>query len=410
MKRLFGHNFGVVFRFEVVRTLKKKSFWLALFAFPVMMSAIFGIIFLANNQAEKSTEDLAKQEFLIGITDDSGKIAPEIMTNSKVQSVENRNQGVELVKAGKLDAYFYYPKDLKNDKVEVFGQSVGIFENGRYQSAAATLLQQSATHNVAPDLVAILTGSVQFNSVTFKDGKEYNPLMEMIAPGIFLVLLYVIIAIFGNQMLNATIEEKENRVMEIILTTIKSRTLIAGKIIAMLALIFVQMAVILGFILIAYFAFKNHLSLPSIDLSHIPLDPVRIAAGFGLFVGGVLLLSGLMVAIGAAVPTAKEANQFFGVIAVMLFGPLYAAPLFVTNPDSLAVAILTFFPFTAPIPLLLRNAVGNLTPLETVGGIVMLLVFSAIIFIVAARLFQNGSVEYSRKISLKSLLPKKSAQ
>lgn len=148
---------------------------------------------------------------------------------------------------------------------------------------------------------------------------------------------------------------------------------------------------------------RNQLSLPDIDLSNLVFNWSRIAAAAALFMGSILLLSGLMVAIGAAVPTAKEAGQFFGIVITMIFVPLYAAPLFITSPDSLAVTLLTFFPLTAPIPLLIRNAIGNLGPLETIMGVIMLFVFAAIIFMIAARLFQTGAVEYNKKMSLKSL-------
>lgn len=401
---MFGHNFGTVFSFEVIRTLKKKSFWLAIIAFPVLIVAVMGIVLWSQQQAKEADKDLASQHFSIGITDNSGVIPKEVVGAVGAQTVATRAEGIEKVKAGTLDAFFYYPENLAENKVEVFGQNVGIFQNSRYQSVAQALLQQSATAQTSPDIAAILKGSVAYSSTTYRDGAVYDPMAEMIVPGIFLVLLYVIIAIFGNQMLNATVEEKENRVMEIILTTIKSRTLIIGKIFAMLALILIQVVVIIGLIFIAYLLLRNRLSLPDINLSHLVFNWPRIIAAAALFMGSILLLSGFMVAIGAAVPTAKEAGQFFGVVMTLIFVPLYAAPLFITTPDSLAVTMLTFFPLTAPIPLLIRNAVGNLGTSETIIGVMMLFVFAAIVFVIAARLFQTGAVEYSKKMSLKNLI------
>ncbi len=401
---IFGHNFSTVFAFEVIRTLKKKSFWLAIIAFPLLIVAVFAVVFWSNQQASEADKDLASQRFSIGITDSSGVIPSDVVHTIGATSIATRAEGIEKVKSGKLDAFFYYPESLSKNKVEVYGQNVGIFQNSRYQSVAQTLLEQSAMVQTKPDVATILKGNVAYNSTTYREGEVYDPMAEMIVPGIFLVLLYVIIAIFGSQMLNATVEEKENRVMEIILTTIKSRTLIIGKIFAMLALILIQVVVIIGLILIAYLLLRGHLSLPDIDLSHLVFNWPRIIAAAALFMGSILLLSGLMVAIGAAVPTAKEAGQFFGVVITMIFVPLYAAPLFVTSPDSLAVTLLTFFPLTAPIPLLIRNAIGNLGSAETIIGVVMLFICAAIIFVIAARLFQTGAVEYSKKMSLKSLI------
>ena len=62
----------------------------------------------------------------------------------------------------------------------------------------------------------------------------------------------------------------------------------------------------------------------------------------------------------AMMPTAKEASQWFGLVIMLIFGPFYGITAFVSFPDSPFVKFLSLFPFTAPIPLLLRNAVGNL--------------------------------------------------
>lgn len=407
MSYFFGHNFRTVYRFEVIRTLKKKSFWLSVLALPALITLVFGVVIFANKQASDSTKNLSEQQFSIAITDDSGQISDSVAKIFNVKTISNKEDGIDAVKNGSLDAYFYYPGDLSSSEVEVFGKNVGIFENSRYESVAQLMLKQSVMESTKADTVSVLSGEVDFTSTTFRDGKKYDPAMEMIAPGIFLILLYVIIAIFGNQMLNSTIEEKENRVIEIILTTIKSRTLIVGKIFALFTLVMIQVIIILGLILVAYYLLKDNLDLPNIDLSKIPLDWPRIIAAVSIFFGSILLLSGLLVAIGAAVPTAKEASQFFGIVMVLIYGPLYAAPLFITNTDSIIVTIISFFPFTAPIPLLIRNAVGNLSTIETVIGVLLLLIFAALVFILAAKLFQTGAVEYDRKISIKWILPNK---
>jgi ABC-2 type transport system permease protein len=406
-RKFFGHNFGAVYRFEVIRTLKKKTFWLTVLAFPILIAVIYGIAFYAGSQSESAVENLAKEKFSIGITDSSNALSSEIIKQIDAKVIKNKDDGVSQIKAGKLDAYFYYPADLAKNQVEIFAQNVGIFENFKYQSVAQSLLQTSVLTQTNPEIVAILTNKINYDVQTFQDGKNYNPMMEMIAPGIFLVLFFLIIVTFGAQMMNAVVEEKENRVSEIILTTIRARTLIIGKIFAFLTLILIQMAIIIGLVVVAYFLLKNHLSLPSFDLSQIPLDPVRILIGFVIFLASLLLFSGLLVAIGAAMPTAKEANNFFAVPILLIIMPIYISPMLVTGASNPAVNFITFFPFTAPVPLMLRNAIGNLSVVEIIGGVALLTATAIIVFMIAARLFQTGSVEYSKKLSLKGLLKRK---
>ena len=405
--RFFGHNFAAVYKFEVVRTLKKPSFWALMLALPLFMAAVFGVSYYAGLQSATAGDNLAKEKFSIGLTDDSRTISGDIISQIGAKTFANKTAGENEVKAGKLDAYFYYPDDFAKNKVEIFAQNVGIFQNSKYQAVAQSLLQNSALAATSAQTVAILQSKINYNVQTFQDGKSYNPLMEMIAPGVFLVLFFLIIVTFGNQMLSATTEEKENRVSEMILTTIKARTLIIGKIFAFLTLILIQVLVIIGLVVIAYFALKNHLNLPSFDLSQIPLDPVRIVIAIIIFFASLLLFSGLLVAIGAAMPTAKEANQWFAIPILLIIMPLYMSMMIISNATSPIINFITFFPFTAPIPLMLRNAVSSLGVGDVILGTVILAVTAIIVFVVAARLFQTGAVQYDSRLSLRGIFAKK---
>lgn len=402
------YNLGTVFGFEVMRTLKKRSFWVMAALFPLLAGVIFGIVYFSNQATDKAAHATQNQRFSLVVTDDSGLIRKGLLARLGATETTDKQAAIAEVTSGKLDAYFYFPHDLVHDKVQIYAKDAGLFDNGRYEGVAKLLLQQSVIPTVNPETVAVLQNSVNYQSTTYKDGVQYDGLKAMIAPGVFLVLFYILIAMFGNRMLASTTEEKENRVIEMILTTITARTLIIGKILSLLVLALIQVVVILTPIIIAYAFLHNALSLPDLDLSNIPLDPLRIAIGAALFLLSFLMFTGILVAIGAAVPTAKEAAGFFGVVMLLLFGPLYAVTLFVSSPDSGIVRVLSFFPLTAPIPLMLRNAVGNLSPASGLLGIVILAVSAVIALFVAVRMFQYGALEYSRRISLASIFQKKS--
>ena len=401
------HNLGTVFGFEVKRSLRKKSFWITALSFPIIIGLIFAIIFFSNKATEQAASDTSNQQFSLAITDKSGVIPAELITALKAKVITDKAAGVEAVKEGKIDAYFYYPADLSKNAVDVYAKDVGLFDNGRYQSVAQSLLTQSVANKVDTQTIAILQSKVAFATTNYKDGAVYNGFSQLIAPGLFLVLFYILIAMFGNQMLTSTTEEKENRVIEMILTTVKAKTLIIGKILSLTLLALIQMLTILIPIIAVYLLFREQLALPNIDLSNIPLDPVRIAIGAALFAASFMLFTGLLVAIGAAVPTAKEAGGFFGVVMILLFGPLYAVTLFISSPESMLVKILSYFPLTAPIPLMLRNAVGNLSTPEALLGIAILAISAVVTLIIAVRLFRYGALEYSKKLSLSSIFVRK---
>ena len=397
------YNLGTVMRFEIVRTLKKKSFWIMAIGFPIMFAAIFGIIFLSNQATSDAAKDLEKQKFSIAVTDDSGLIKPEYLVAVNATTVANKQVGIEAVKTGKYDAYFYYPTDLTSHAVEVFGKEAGLFDNGRYPGVANSLLQLSVESNISPELRSVVKGTTNTTFTAYKDGSTYDGLKEMILPGIFLVLFYLLISFFGNQMLTSTTEEKENRVIEMILTTIEARTLIIGKIISLIILAFIQGLIIILPALIGYLLFHDQLNLPFVDLTTLPVNWGRIGVGAAIFAASFMMFTGLLVAVGAAVPTAKEAGQFFGIVMMLIFGPLYAVSLFISNPDNSLVQFLSTFPLTSPIPLMLRNAVGNLSGGEAALSIALLTITAIVVMFIAIRLFRYGALEYSRKLSIKEI-------
>ncbi|MFI5212816.1 MAG: ABC transporter permease, partial [Candidatus Saccharimonadales bacterium] len=372
-------------------------------AFPVIIGLVFAIIFFSNKATNEAASTTKNQHFSLAITDKSGIISPRLEALIGARTLTDKQQGIDAVSRGTLDAYFYYPADISKQKVEVYAKDVGLFDNNRYQGTAQALLQQSIAGTVDPQTTAILQNKVAFNAVTYKNGVVFDGFKQLIAPGAFLVLFYILIVMFGNQMLTSTTEEKENRVIEMILTTIKARTLIIGKIISLIVLAFIQIVVIMIPIIVAYLLFGSQLALPNIDLTNIPLDPTRIAIGAAIFSLSFLLFTGLLVAIGAAVPTAKEASGFFGVVMMFIFGPLYAVSLFISAPDSGIVRFLSFFPLTAPIPLMLRNAVGNLTIPEALLGIVLLAMSASLVMMIAIRLFRYGALEYTKRLSLSTI-------
>lgn len=398
------HNLGTVIRFEVVRTLKKKSFWFMALGFPLMMAVIFGIIFLSNKTTDEAIKDLEKQKFSIQVTDESKLVNPALLTAVKAVTVANKQQGIDNVKNAKVDSYIYYPADLTKQPIEVYGKDVGMFDNGRYGGVAKALLLNSVQTTVSPQVSAVIQGTTPTHVTTYRGSEVYDPTKQMILPGLFLVLFYLLIAFFGSQMLVSTTEEKENRVIEMILTTIEARTLIIGKIISLVALALLQGVIIVVPALIGYLTFRDQLQLPSFDLTSLPVDGVRIGIGALIFIVSFLMFTGLLVLVGASMPTAKEANQFIGIVFMLIFGPLYAAPLFISQPDSPFVQFLSLFPFTAPIPLLLRNAVGNLNGWEVALAIPILIVSAAVILALAVRVFRFGALEYSRKLSIKEIL------
>ena len=403
------HNLGTVFKFETIRVLKKPTFWLMALGFPLMFAALYGIMFWSQITTMQAAKELEKQEFSLAVTDDSKLVRPELLMAAKTKTVESKEAGINDVKNGKIDAYIYFPKDISKQKVEVYGKDVGLFQNGKYGAVAQSLLSQSVASSVSQAQVAILQNKVQVSSTTYLDGKEHGGINEMIAPGLFLVIFFMLITFFGNQMLTSSTEEKENRTVEMLLTMVKTDTLITGKILSLMVLALIQMLVIILPVAAGYLAFGSKLQLPNMDLSLLVFDPVRIGLALVIFLASFMMFTGMLVTLGAMMPTAKEANQWFGLVIMLIFGPFYGITAFVSFPDSPFVKFLSLFPFTAPIPLLLRNAVGNLPAWEGLLGVALLIVAAVLVLWLAVRIFRYGAMSYDSKLSLSALRMKRKA-
>lgn len=403
------HNLGTVLRFEVIRTLKKPTFWISILALPVVMGLLFAIIYFSNTATESTIEKNQQEKFSFLALDDSGAISPDIIASAGGSITTDAQKAIDEVKAGKLDAFFHYPKDITKEPIQIYNKNEGMFNNNKYTGAAESLALAAATSSIDPSTLSVIKNGVKTTQQSYEDGKEVNLLGRMIVPGFFLLVFYVVIVFLSNQMLTSTTEEKENRVTEMILTSIKSRSLIIGKIFALLILGVIQIATLVIPILLAYLLARDSLNIPDISgfITNIQFEFWPIFIGAFLLVGSLLLFTGFSVAIGAAVPTAKEANSFFGFVILFLVAPFWITSLIMSDPHALVVQIFSYFPLTAPVTLMLRNTFGNLPIIDGVVGAIVVFVASIIVMAIAIRIFRYGTLEYSNRISLGSILRRK---
>ncbi len=402
------HNLGTVVRFEFIRTIAKRRFWVATLFVPVLLIFVFVLVFVSNSSTRTSAEAQKNAHFSFQYTDASGLVNPAIVQSLGGTLAHSEEAGIAAVKSGEVDAYFAYPADPATQTIRVYGQDNGLFANGKYSSVAESILQSSVEQKVdSPQTTAILKGSVNSTTTTFKDGSVSGGFNAVVPALFFLVIFYIVILLLGNQMLNSTLEEKENRVTEMILTTINPTSLIIGKIVSLFMIGLVQMLVFAVPTVLAYLFFRQQLSIPELDLSQFVFDPQTMIIGVLILLGGFSLFTGTLVALGAVMPTAKDAGPIFGALMILIFIPFYTVTLVVSDPNAFIVQVFTFFPYSAPVTALLRNAFGTLPLWQAIFVIVELFVLSAIVLRLAVRLFRYGSIEYTRKVSIRDVLSRR---
>lgn len=404
-----SHNFGTVLAFELRRTLLRPIYWLTTLSVPVLMALIMALSFFSSSSAADRASQ-ASDGITFQYSDASGIVLPDVATRLGGTLAADAAGAEQAVHAGTLDAYIAVPAHPGTDPVRVVARDEGLLNTSQWYSLGRRLVSDSAAARLGDDRLVSLTRDVPMTLETWKDGQLSTGLSGAIIPAFFLILLYAAILMLGQQMLNITVEEKENRVTEMILTTIDPTVLILAKVVAVIIAGIVQAAIFMIPALLWLSATGGQL-IPadgtageqSLGVSQLIIDPVAIALAALLFIGGFSLFTALLVAIGSLMPTVKDAGTAFGAVILLMFVPLYMLPVVASDPGALVTQVLTYFPVTAPITAQVRNASGTLSLPEAVIALVVLYASAAVLLWVAVRLFRQGSISYNSRLKLSSL-------
>lgn len=402
-----------VINFEVLRNLRKKAFWFAAIGPPLLVLGIIGITHASNQSANSASQQQASaitQNSKIAVLDNTGVVNKKTLLKDNIGLESSVQSGVAAVQSGTLSAFIYYPSDVAKTGIQIYAQDRGITNATPYNSLAIALLTDSAKAKAAAavhnaQVVQLIEKAPSVTATTYKNGKQTNDDANVIAPGVFLVAFLGLVVLQAYLMITSTTEEKENRTAEMLLTSIKSRTLVTGKILSIFVLGLVQLLVIIVPLIVAYIIFRQHITLPGgIALHSIPLDPRAITFGALFFVSGVVVFTGFLVGFGSLFPSAQEAGRYLGMAIISAYIPIYALGYILNSTHTLIVNIFTFFPLTAPTTLLIRNAIGTISTSESLLalGVIILSAILAILF--AMKSFRYGAMEYGRRVSIKELL------
>lgn len=400
-----------VVKFEVVRQLKKPSFWVSLLLLPLLMVGLVGLSALSGYSTEEGLENALSKvsDNKIAITDNANVVS-DLVLSEKIQKIDNKDEGIELVKKGEVDEYYYIYEDFtESKKIEAYMKQTD--DASLFSSSTANLtniLNASAATRVDLKDIIILTNSIEVETTTFDEKGEVSNLLGKAAiPIMVLGVFYILICVFGNRMLMAVVEEKENRISEMILTAVSSKELIIGKIISLILLGFLQMTVFMIPVIVLAFVYKDNPMISSV-LSNIEFNPVTILANLALLIFSYFLFTGACTMVGAMMPTARDASQYIGIVMVGMILPLMFTGAMMTSEPSFMTYFLSYFPLSAPIAMMLRNAFGLLPWYEFVFGIVEIGLFSAFVIYLASKTFQKNAINFSiAKLSLKSFGLKK---
>lgn len=408
-------NVWNVVGFEIRRNLKKPTFWIAALLLPALLIgyiALAGAMGYSAGSAMEEGSDLSGMT--LGVYDEAKYLNATEITDAdgnttELKIYESQEKGIEDVKSGELGVFYYVPADFAESlKVHVYSRPSTTSVFSSYDGPLRTLLATSAAANVDAVDYAVITNAIAVESTNFaadNADEVVDPsevISRMIVPGVGLVLFYILIVMFGNRLTTAMVEEKENRISEIILTSMSPKDLITGKIISLIALGLIQLAALVVPIIILYMFGATQGMIP--EGITITWDAWTIISTVLLLLVSYFLFTALCITIGTLVPTAKDASSFASVIMILVILPLFFISSFMSETPSVITYVLSYFPPSAPIALMFRNVFGTLPTWELVLGVVEMIIVSALIIKLAVWIFKRSALEFTAKISLKSLL------
>lgn len=403
-----NHKLRAVVRHEYLTIIKQPSFWISLIFVPALIGVIMLISILTDT---KKDVDPLKEKISVAVIDQSSLISQDIAKSYNLQPrpVADKTQLEQDVKNGKLDGLIVYPNDLqKSGKYELYSDNTDK-DNGMVVSEIGRLvLQQSLLAPLGTDVATLAVSGGEAKMTSYKNGEPAREIVEYVVPGAFLLLFYIVLIFSVSYALTSVSEEKENRSIEMVLSYVKPRTLILGKLFGIILVTLTQIALIALMAIAAYFvarAFGNELSLP-IDFSQLTFVPFEIFIGVGFLVFGFIFYVALMAMIGAIFPSSKEAGGFSTVFFILPAVPFWGVDAILNQPSGVFTQVLTYFPLTSPTTVLFRNAVGNLGVVEGIVSLLILVVATFLTVILTAKAFRLGTLEYSERIKLSSLLKK----
>lgn len=393
----------LVARHEYLRHGRRRGFLLATFGLPLLaLGALALLVFVLANTFQP--------ERALGYVDPAGLVSAD-----GLPAPSDDEPGVPLrpfpdeaaaraaLEAGQIDAYAVVPADYAVTGTLTISGPAELTGDGRRSLREALdrglLLRSGAAPDVAARALDPL-GTVEQRTLDGAVVDEGLLAGRIISAVLGSLLFAVTVFSSASYLLQALVEEKENRTMEIVTTSISPGQLIGGK---TLGLGLLGLTIALVWLLAAALGWAVGASLFA-PLRTVVLPPTSLAAAALLLPLGFLLFAGFMVLISAVVPTAQEGQQFAGVVNLLAVLPLMASVVFFTAPNGALATALSLFPLSAPVAMQLRLALGTV-PLWQLGLSVVLLAGAAALTVWAAtRVFRAGMLRYGKRLSLRDTL------
>lgn len=435
-------NFNIlrlVIEREFLINVKKKSFIILTFLTPLLFVLLMAIpaavVYFTKNNINS-----------VAIVDNSGKVFSLLKNTDEWKFVDYTDKGLTDAKkdvlSGDADVVFNisaYDENTRTITSEGYSaKPVSVELRSMVENSINSVVESMRIKSYSIDglenIVKDVKSSVSITTYLMdKSGKESISLSEiyMVMAYFFGIIIYIFITLFSGKVLNSVVEEKSGRVVEVLLSSVRSYELMIGKIFGVCLVALVQFLswIVLTFLLYGLITSVFGITLNASDLGGADLSGQLSASGilgdadsvklvlstlstinvteiliffFIYFILGYLLYSSLYAAIGAAVESTEDANQLLLPVSIPLLIGYFIVFTIFKSPDSSLAFWGSMIPFTSPIVMLARLPMG--VPIhEIILSVAILIVTFMLISLLAAKLYDKGLLKYGKKTTFKDL-------
>lgn len=423
------NNIFLITKREYLTQVKKKSFILLTVFTPVILIAFGALItfMMKANETQNTFNVIDKSGIFQSVLKSSDNLKYVFVPENTEAALKN-----SLKTMDGTDGLLIIPKlengnfdELEKNTQLLINKKIGFDTKQKITSNLVDGIKQEKIKNLGLTEMQIqnLDKGFELNTKNVvSDDKTDSNLMFSVKTGLGMVMMYAVfmfILIYGVRVMRSVLEEKNNRVVEILISSVKPFELMMGKILGVTLVALTQFVVWIAMSVLAatvfntgFAAIKSNPAFSSLNIleifetiSHTLLDlnyPLIIFVFIVFFLLGYIFYSSMYAAIGSAVDNETETQQFslFAIIPMMI--GVYGSFSIINNPDGPTAFWLSIVPFTSPIAMTARIPFG--VPIwQIVLAMVLLLVSCLAMVYVAAKIYRVGILMYGNKATFKEL-------
>lgn len=402
-------KFGVIFQYELMNYIKNKSYVIT----TVIIALVAGIImFVPNfidigsvtgeNKNDVSDENSgADSDSTILVYDKSGMVTDisfiqNFYHDDAIKKASGENELVDKVKADEVSAGFVV-NSLTDYDYYVYNQSM-TYDNQVVFTQVMTVLNQ---------MVYCQKNGIDYASLT----QAFNPQIDchenILGKDMgsnywycygLVMIIFMIIIMYGSMVATSVTQEKSNRTMEVLVTSVDTNLLFFAKVLAGAVAALIQSAVMLGTVLISYKINQDKWG----GMLNMVLDiPANVLVVFALFgIGGFLFYTFIYGAMGALVSKTEDINKSAGGVQMVIMIVYFITLASLTDVDGIMIKVTSFLPVSSYSAMFARVAMGSVNTWEIVVSFIILVASIVVVGIIGAKIYRMGTLRYGNPIKL----------